>query len=660
MSQIGKLSVKIDANTTGFKKGIKDVQRSLGQVGTRLRESVNTFAKWGAGIATAATTAGVAIVQANLKSIRELNNLSMAANVSVADFQRMAFAAQQYGIEQQELGDILKDMNDRVGDFIQTGGGPMVDFFEKVAPKVGLTAQSFRNLNGKDALQLYVDSLEAANLNQEDMVFYMEALSSKSTQLLPLLTKNGEEMGKMAEEAEALGIGMRDIDVQNALEAQKAIDSVTSTLKNETMEAVAEMAPLIEVLVEDFQALMQSSGNFSITAVEGLSKVAKAFAWVGNIIQGWKAIFAGLKIAGLGFTSLITVALRDLMALVNSFGNSLLGGLQSTLREMAQIASHVSDDMAGMFNSMADGIDGMKAKVPDVVRDLADSQLQALALAKEELAAIAATPLPTDNVDQWVEEIKARMAVIQEAREKALGQKKEEEGEKNKPPEITVGGEVPGDKLAKLQENLQTETEMILEQMGIRYEMEEALQLRHLEIELQQLQNKKDQGIALTEEEIRKEAELRKKQRALTKALTWKGIGETLNAVAGGSKKLQKLQQAYALANAGIAISAGIARAQELGFPANIAEMARVIAVGVKSIQGIKSKKPPSVAGAGAATTPSLPTPSAPQPLAPQMNQRRIDINIVGEGLMSTDQVRDLIGQINEETGNGVALATGG
>ena len=54
----------------------------------------------------------------------------------------------------------MKDMQDRIGDFQQTGGGPLADFFTNIAPKVGVTIQQFQKLSGPEALQLFYNSLE--------------------------------------------------------------------------------------------------------------------------------------------------------------------------------------------------------------------------------------------------------------------------------------------------------------------------------------------------------------------------------------------------------------------------------------------------------------------------------------------------------------------
>lgn len=81
----------------------------------------------------------------------------------------------------EQFADQMKDMQDRIGDFQQTGGGPLADFFEKIAPRVGVTIQQFQKLSGPEALQLYYNSLEKVNASQNDMKFYLEAVISDSS-----------------------------------------------------------------------------------------------------------------------------------------------------------------------------------------------------------------------------------------------------------------------------------------------------------------------------------------------------------------------------------------------------------------------------------------------------------------------------------------------
>jgi hypothetical protein len=184
-SLLARFGVDTKSLENGLLKAEKHVsvfRRSMAKAGAVL----SSFGPAIGGLGFAAMTRHV------IDSANEISNLSKIAGENVEDFQRMSHASRTVGISQEKLADILKDVNDKVGDFMQTGAGPMKDFFEQVAPKVGVTAEQFKNLSGSDALQLYVDSLEKANLSQSDMTFYMEAIASDATALIPLLKENGK------------------------------------------------------------------------------------------------------------------------------------------------------------------------------------------------------------------------------------------------------------------------------------------------------------------------------------------------------------------------------------------------------------------------------------------------------------------------------------
>src|SRR5690606_23334144 len=103
--------------------------------------------------------------------------------------------------------------NDKVGDFLTTGQGPMADFFEKIGPKVGVTAEHFRNLSGSEALGLYIKSLEEAGVSQAEMTFFMEAIASDATLLLPLFKENGKELRRLTGEFDKFGGAISDVDI---------------------------------------------------------------------------------------------------------------------------------------------------------------------------------------------------------------------------------------------------------------------------------------------------------------------------------------------------------------------------------------------------------------------------------------------------------------
>ncbi|MGE6780709.1 hypothetical protein ACQKFL_24020 [Vreelandella titanicae] len=225
--------------------------------------SMTTMQRRLAGVERFATVAGgaimglsagagvfTAIARSASQSAAEIDNLSRLANTNVEDFQRLSFASRAYGVEQDKLADILKDTNDRVGDFLSTGGGEMKDFFEQIAPQIGVTAEEFRNLSGPQALQKYYDGLQAANLSQAEMTFYMESVADEATALIPLLRDGGAEMRRLGQEADDLSAILSQMEIQRLKDIRGEFGQLGQQLSTETMRAVSQFDDLMKSSLE--------------------------------------------------------------------------------------------------------------------------------------------------------------------------------------------------------------------------------------------------------------------------------------------------------------------------------------------------------------------------------------------------------------------------
>lgn len=284
---LGTLTLDVIAQVGGFVAGMDKAERSS----EKWRKQVEKNAKAvgtaiGAGLATGITAITAMTISA-VNSASEITNLAAVANVSTTDFQKLAVGAKTVGIEQDKLADILKDVNDKVGDFLNTGGGAMADFFEQIAPKVGVTADQFRNLSGSQALGLYVSSLEKAKVSQSDMTFYLEAIASDATALLPLLRNNAEGFKRFGEAAEAAGSIMDEKTIRAAQELRAAnwlVDQSVSGLSNQLTSAMlptlANFATrlndatingvLAKRVSDDLAASLRALGKFAVGTVAGI------------------------------------------------------------------------------------------------------------------------------------------------------------------------------------------------------------------------------------------------------------------------------------------------------------------------------------------------------------------------------------------------------
>ncbi len=266
---VGDIAIQLHADIAPFERNMDRAGRSVRQFeqrGTRMGASLVAVGARvaAAGAAMAAAVGAVAVAGAG--TARELQNMARVSNTSVENFQQLAYAARSVGIEGDKLADIFRDVQDRVGDFLSTGGGPMADFFENIAPQIGITADAFAQLSGPQALQLYVDSLEAANLSQSEMTFYLEAMASDASDLLPLLRANGQEMAALAAEASNLGTVLDSETVARAAEAQESFDQMTATLSSAAVEIAGTVGPAIEGLARILVSLVRGLDT-AVTAV---------------------------------------------------------------------------------------------------------------------------------------------------------------------------------------------------------------------------------------------------------------------------------------------------------------------------------------------------------------------------------------------------------
>lgn len=181
------------------KKNLGGVTKSFDLMGTAASKLGLTLS------AGALATGMVASIKNAIDAGAAIHNLSAVAGVGTTEFQKFAIAAKTVGIEQDKLADILKDVNDKFGDYMATGAGPLADFFDNIAPKVGLAKDAFVGLSSDQALGLYVKTLQDAGVNQQEMTFYMEALASDATALSPLLMNNASALTAIGDSAASTG-----------------------------------------------------------------------------------------------------------------------------------------------------------------------------------------------------------------------------------------------------------------------------------------------------------------------------------------------------------------------------------------------------------------------------------------------------------------------
>lgn len=299
--------------------------------------------------ATAGATALAAMTTEQVKLANELSKTAQVANTSVAAIQKYTFAAKAAGIEQDKLADIFKDTQDKVGDFLSTGGGELQDFFKNVAPQANLTADALRKMSGPEALQAMYNAMDKANLSQSEMVFYMEGIADEASSLIPLLADGGAGFKLWADTAENAGAVMDEKTIRASQELKASTDLLNLSYQGVKNQLTQALIPVLSDLAGD----LVKDANLKNQAKAAGDMLAQGFKFIAKTGLGAVATF-----------DMMGTALGGLLAMIGQLGNGVDWNSPYAFFQMgknflvnnkaaAQIGVNVLDDLSNKLGTYA-------------------------------------------------------------------------------------------------------------------------------------------------------------------------------------------------------------------------------------------------------------------------------------------------------------------
>ncbi|MDO6707919.1 hypothetical protein [Photobacterium sp. 1_MG-2023] len=302
-AQIADFNLRFNADSAKFEKDVESVKKMLRGYATDanaandsnanfsrgLKVSTADLASMGAGVAATSTlivgataaiaAASVAMTRQQAEQARQIEKQAVVAQVSVEQIQSLTYAAQQFGIEGDKMSDILKDTNDKLGDFSETGGGEFADFIENIAPKVGLTIEKLQQMSGPDALIAVKSALDAANVPMKSQIFYLESIADEASALIPLLENNGQKLHALTSRYDNLNVAMSQFDIDRFKQMDQEITDIELKLERSfgnlsrqvthallpTMDSVSSYTLMMAKGVEEYAKQVKALGVYSAT-----------------------------------------------------------------------------------------------------------------------------------------------------------------------------------------------------------------------------------------------------------------------------------------------------------------------------------------------------------------------------------------------------------
>ncbi|WP_122605174.1 phage tail tape measure protein [Pseudomonas viridiflava] len=358
---LGTLTLDLVARIGSFTGPLDRASQEAKKRNAEIAKSFDSLAK-GVGVAIGSVPAILTgLVAYTASSSKEITNLAALAGLGTTEFQKYAAGAKTVGVEQEKLADIFKDTNDKLGDFFNTGGGELKDFFEVIAPKVGVTAESFKKLNSAEALQLYVSSLEKANVSQAEMTFYMEGIADEASALVPLLRNGGREFKQLGEAAESAGAILSVQTIAVTKEFSGELIGLMQNLQGARNKLADDFMPVVQQLTRDLNESVKAGGGVTTVVGEMSEKLVAATAFLISAGDGVVRVF---KIASDTLVGMFSTAVGYIQKL-DSSGQAALSQLSfgDVSKDFAENAKAMEQAAKISFGVAAQAAAGLKATI---------------------------------------------------------------------------------------------------------------------------------------------------------------------------------------------------------------------------------------------------------------------------------------------------------
>jgi len=657
--KLGQLEVEITADDTKLKRGLKSVDNQLGETAKRVGKLAAGFAKFAAVGVAAAAAVGVALVRSQLQQIDVLAKTSARLNITIQDLQGLRFAAEQSGASAGTLDRALERLTRNIGE-VQGGTGEAKKAFDEL----GLSALELAKLSPSDALGKVATALQGVESNSQRVNFAYQILGRSGAQLVNMLANGEEGLNAFKQEALDLGLTLDEVDAAKVEAANDAMNRIQKVIQGGLQQATIELAPFIEDIANKFADAAKEAGGMgkvivNVTEATGTA-VAKLADFVGSISLGFKRI-------SLVFAQ-IRMGLLELDVFINQAMNKTLSTIKKAINEIiTQVNKIPTVEIELIDTAVTDNVELLSSSL--------DNATDSVTRLKQEIESIENAEPLGDRVTKWAEGVRASL-------EKPIVVKPTIEVDENLddgPAERTGVNDAALEQLRQLGKDKLT---LIQEQEDERLALLEVLDAEELlriggkeEAKNKIIADAEEQRAAvkeMAEEELNRIeqdaankriaiAELEKDMKEKANRDLFSNLSSLMNT---GSKKLFKIGKAAAIANAVVTGYESAVEAYKGGLKVSggnpvvgAAYAAASLAATGAQIASIKSQQIGG-AGGGAGTfsggQPAIRTQEQAQP-APSRN---VSINLQGSNF-SAEQVRTLIGQINEQIGDGVPVMIG-
>ncbi|MGK1898492.1 phage tail tape measure protein [Klebsiella pneumoniae] len=241
---LGTLTIDLIAKVGGFVQGMDKAERASqkwsAQVKKDAKEVGASIVAIGAAAATAAVgigAAGLAVVKNTAQQVTEADRWAKSLKMSTQDLLAWQYAAEQGGLTGDNIADIFKDINDKVGDAVLNKSGEAAQALDTL----GLSAEKLSQ-QSPDKQLLAISSALQKIPSQAGKTNILESLGNDLSKMLPLFDNNNEKLKQFIQLSKDFGIAPPQEDIDNLVKVNQFFQDIETSARGLKMEIASGLA----------------------------------------------------------------------------------------------------------------------------------------------------------------------------------------------------------------------------------------------------------------------------------------------------------------------------------------------------------------------------------------------------------------------------------
>lgn len=241
---LGTLTIDLITKVGGFVQGMDKAERASqkwrDQVKKDAKEISTSIIAIGAAAATAAVgigAAGLAIVKNTAQQVTEADRWAKSLKMSTQDLLSWQYAAEQAGLTGDNIADIFKDINDKVGDAVLNKSGEAAQALDTL----GLSAQKLAQ-QSPDKQLLAISSALQKIPTQAGKTNILESLGNDLSKMLPLFDNNNEKLKQFLQLSKDFGVAPPQEDIDNLVKVNQFFQDIETSARGLKMEIASGLA----------------------------------------------------------------------------------------------------------------------------------------------------------------------------------------------------------------------------------------------------------------------------------------------------------------------------------------------------------------------------------------------------------------------------------